>query len=92
MGPDGPVCAATLSLVVRLWSEDGTGLMLRGVVEHARTGQRCFFGTYGLLDRIKLEHRGSARGYSAQADRRPCIEARLLWSRAESRAALHRAL
>jgi hypothetical protein len=37
MGPDGPVRAATLSVVVRLWSEDGTGLMLRGEVEHVHT-------------------------------------------------------
>jgi hypothetical protein len=30
--------------------------MLRGAVEHVRTGEWCFFGTYGLLDRIKLAH------------------------------------
>jgi hypothetical protein len=39
MGPDGPVCAATLSLVVRLWSEDGTVPKLWGAVEHVRTGE-----------------------------------------------------
>jgi hypothetical protein len=49
MGPEGPVRAATLSVVVRLWSADGTGFRLRGEVEHVRTGERRFFGTYGLL-------------------------------------------
>jgi hypothetical protein len=49
MGADGPVRAATLSVVVRLWSEDGTAPTLRGEVEHVRTGERRFFDTYGLL-------------------------------------------
>ena len=46
---EGPVRAPTLSVVVRLWSADGTGLLLRGEVEHVRTGERRFFDTYGLL-------------------------------------------
>jgi hypothetical protein len=43
------VRAATLSVIVRLWSADGTGLLLRGEVEHVRTGERRFFATYGML-------------------------------------------
>jgi hypothetical protein len=49
MGLDGPVRAPTLSVVVRLWSADGTGLLLRGEVEHVRTGERRFFDTYRML-------------------------------------------
>jgi hypothetical protein len=49
MGSDGPVRAPTLSVIVRLWSTDGTALRLRGEIEHVRTGERRFFDTYGLL-------------------------------------------
>ena len=49
MSPEGPVRAPTLSVVVRLWSADGTVPRLRGAVEHVRTGERRFFDTYRLL-------------------------------------------
>jgi hypothetical protein len=43
------VRAATLSVIVRLWSEDGAEPLLRGEAEHVRTGERCAFRTYGRL-------------------------------------------
>jgi hypothetical protein len=67
-GPPGPVRAATLSLGVRLWSEDGTASRLRGVDEPVRTGERCCYDTYGLL--VDATNGSVRRGAAEKVERR----------------------
>jgi hypothetical protein len=46
---DRPVRGPTLSVVVRLWRDEGAGDVPRGEVERVGTGEKHPFRTYGAL-------------------------------------------